>query len=1001
MNFNDYPDELKMEEQMALDKLLERVSKIKNDLDKKNEKYLGELLNSDISTNYDSYSTRVGAQGKLKNNAEDEKELQEFRNKLYGERLLLHYKSNKREGFREIKVGLHPYIDGTNLLVTSWKNPICRYYRINNDSVNYKFVCKEKNGEESHTDFLLLVKNKVDFRFEIVKKAVSLYPKEFDKKALEQIKGTGFFTNEFLDKLINEVSRGSSKLEDVENVVVDEFLQELLERRSEREFRNIVFSIQKKQGEIIQLPYDKNIIVQGCAGSGKSMIMLHRLPIVLYDNPQNLNRSKLYIITPSTMYMQMVDKMREELEISDINMGTIEQYYDYCINKYPEYKSDDYGKISYGTSLKPEIENYIYSNQCINDIQAYLDKKTNLNTDFINYALSTLNVNSKNTGWGQAYLSKMRRGISQLNDILSANKVVLSKYYENVIEVIDSFRNLRKALKYCLNDIIREINQEILENRKQIAQATQEIEKLDSKINSFAVKSKNNEIMEVKNKISQLYDELEDVRLYLLILNDDIDTILAPFNTLGVSFNKNTDKVIYDAINETKELIKDFSAVLRDCLEIEDEYSKYLRSIKSSITNADVCINNFLVMTDGYLDYNDYARAKEMCECLVRDNDSVIKDAYIYIMGKIGNVPNNNGNVLTFKCSSYLYLQIIYQYQGAPNGRFESLLSIDEAQSVAPEELRLLRNVNGGKVIFNLFGDIYQHIEGTKGINNWNQYKGIVDFDMNELQENYRNASQITDYCNHQFGMKMDAINTTGKGVHELVSASEFQASMIKQLLDTQREGLSAVLVSDNVEARYLLDVFSEYEQKFNDMTGEEFSMHENRWNIIKIDDAKGLEFGTVVVLSGRMSHNEKYIAFTRALDELFVYSEPIDVSKYKKKVVTTKLDEQKNMQSSIQLDCFKDNDESVIKKSLQPTRHTAAERKKDFSNSEVRSFFKGRGLEVVDKRADGDRLWIVGKEADIKNTVKEAISKFNISGRYCSSKKYRIDNGWCTKTDK
>ena len=40
------------------------------------------------------------------------------------------------------------------------------------------------------------------------------------------------------------------------------------------------------------------MIVQGCAGSGKSMIMLHRLPIILYDNPKSLNRSNLYIITP-------------------------------------------------------------------------------------------------------------------------------------------------------------------------------------------------------------------------------------------------------------------------------------------------------------------------------------------------------------------------------------------------------------------------------------------------------------------------------------------------------------------------------------------------------------------------------------------------------------------------------------------------------------------------------------------------------------------------------
>ena len=60
------------------------------------------------------------------------------------------------------------------------------------------------------------------------------------------------------------------------------------------------------------------MIVQGCAGSGKSMIMLHRLPIILYDNPKSLNRSNLYIITPSQMYIDMAENMRHQLEISDI-----------------------------------------------------------------------------------------------------------------------------------------------------------------------------------------------------------------------------------------------------------------------------------------------------------------------------------------------------------------------------------------------------------------------------------------------------------------------------------------------------------------------------------------------------------------------------------------------------------------------------------------------------------------------------------------------------------
>ena len=43
-------------------------------------------------------------------------------------------------------------------------------------------------------------------------------------------------------------------------------------------------------------------------------------------------------------------------------------------------------------------------------------------------------------------------------------------------------------------------------------------------------------------------------------------------------------------------------------------------------------------------------------------------------------------------------------------------------------------------------------------------------------------------------------------------------------------------------------------------------------------EQAKGLEFETVFAVTGRMSENEKYIAYTRALDELYVYDEEIEL---------------------------------------------------------------------------------------------------------------------------
>ena len=129
----------------------------------------------------------------------------------------------------------------------------------------------------------------------------------------------------------------------------------------------------------------------GESGSGKSMIMLHRLPILLYDNPNSLSRTNLYVITPSQMYIQLAENMRHQLEISDINMGTIEQYFDYCIAKYAGHKAGEYGKINYGSKISSDNEKYVYSQKCISDIINYFESigsnEVSLDKAYIPYLL--------------------------------------------------------------------------------------------------------------------------------------------------------------------------------------------------------------------------------------------------------------------------------------------------------------------------------------------------------------------------------------------------------------------------------------------------------------------------------------------------------------------------------------------------------------------------------------------------------------------------------------
>ena len=981
------------------------MNRVLQNLDERMQNYVAEARNVDISVNPDLYLSKILLQKGMKDTEENRKKVLHARDELYHTRLLLQYEDSDGSGIDEVKVGLHSCMDGKDQFVTSWTRPLCRHYLLDNASIEYENIEKGKHGEEYHTHYKLLVKNQVTLRFTRVVKALNMFPGIFDDKTLEMMKGKGFMTDAYLDEMIKRFNPDDFNPDAAARIISDEFLQELLERRSTPEFKNIVFSIQKKQGEIIQAPYNRNMIVQGCAGAGKSMIMLHRLPILLYDNPNSLSRTSLYVITPSQMYIQLAENMRHQLEISDIKMGTIEQYYDYCISKYPGHKAAEYGKINYGSRISSEHEQYVYSKKCIADICSYFDSigKEEVSLD---KAYSLFSIRENNRRLDETYAHRFTNRLLELQNVLNANNQILVKYFKGIRAVLDSLYSLSVTLRHRKNEVIREITKQISKCVEEIAKSQKELKKLNPEENMVAIHNRNNIIEAAQKKMERLQAEISTVEAddeYFASLNEfniKIESVLEPFSVLKNEFSHNSLKDIYDAIERIGQLIGGFFMLSWEFTKIEDKYQTYLGAISKDVEKAEKYVSILQNITEKYLDYDYYSKIIEESEILSDAMNNAINNAYELIMGNIGIKPAESGNIRAIKCSPYIYLQVMYCFQGAPSSG-ESLLAIDEAQGIAPEEIRLLKNINKN-VVFNMYGDIYQHIEGTKGIDSWEEFKDIIDFDYYEMLENYRNASQITEYCNRVFGMHMNPINTPGKGVHELNTDDEFCSEMITQLMDTQRVGLAAILVSSDAEARSLLNKFSAYNQKFHDMTDEDFSIHRTKWNIICIDDAKGLEFSSVIVLSGRMSRNERYIAFTRALDDLYIYSDLIDITGFEKKPRKKKDEEFSEVVSDDQIQ--KQKNENVLRKSLvDKTKSNFGSDKveKDYKDSKVRKFFEDNGLEVIDHRDQGGRLWVIGEKALIRNVVNAAIAKFGISGKYASSKESKNKNGWCTKTDK
>lgn len=1004
MNLNYYGEELKKEEQRILDELIARMDEILDKLDQRMQQYVREAKDASISVNPDQYLSLIIANKGMKDSEENRKKFLNARDELYHTRLLLEVSDSHGTSLDEIKIGLHHCQDGEDIFVTDWKMPVCRHYILNNSSTEYHGIVKDKKGMEYHTDFKLLVKDKVELRFTRVVKAMNLYPGKFDEKTLKAIKGKDFFRDEFLDEMIHRFNLDDFDPDGAAKIISDEFLQELLERRSTPEFKNIVFSIQKKQGEIIQAPYDANMIVQGCAGSGKSMIMLHRLPIILYDNPASLVRSSLHVISPSPMYIQMAENMRHQLEISDINMGTIEQYYDVCINRYPGHKAGDYGKINYRARITQELEQYVYSEQCIGDIHRFYDLFCKYDGVSLEKAYAILGIKPSLTKETSIFAQKINSQVLEVSKVLNANNTIVVDYFKGLRDVIDAFNALCTGLKHRKDEVNRAFRKEISSEEESIKIVTKEMEKLDSEQNAVAIKNRQNTIDAANKRIAELKELMTtldtDEHFEILIgISKKIEDILSPFDALQRDFEKNTVQDIYDAIARIGRLIGAYHTYAWEISRVDDKYSLYVAPISRRMNELGTMVEKLQDIKGNYLEFDYYSKIRVLRNRLSEISTNAIRNAYLMVLEKLGITPNDKGNVSTLKCSPYLYLQVLYQYYGTPSSGRDTLLSIDEAQGIAPEEIRLLNNVNGGRVVFNLFGDERQHIEGTKGIDRWSDLSEVLEYKQYDMQENYRNASQITEFCNRKFGMDMRAINTPGKGVHELKSEEEFRSEMVTQLMDTQRAGLAAILVSTDIEAKYLLGEFAEYAEKFHDMTGEDFGLHRTRWNIMTIADAKGLEFSSVIAISGRMTENEKYIAYTRALDELFVYESVIDVTEYEKKA--RKESGKSGESQTAEADKTTSKESGVSKVNERAPKHVKTGNEKTHIESDVRDFFVAKGLEVVDMRDEGGRLWVVGDKTEIRDIVNEAIAKFEISGKYAASKDIKNKAGWCTKTDK
>ncbi len=524
------------------------------------------------------------------------------------------------------------------------------------------------------------------------------------------------FKNEYLS-LKDYLSPEEIADRDEENIL-DPFLREIIKnRKEETSVKDIIQTIQEKQYEIITRPEKGDFVLQGCAGSGKTMVMLHRLSYLMYNN-EDIKPRDVLIITPSNSFNAFIDELAEILELERVKTTTA---YEYFLQVLKNEKIDIMDKIDPTQAENTEYLSYLYSPKFVKDIQ----KKQAKVFDSL-YGLFT---GKECADFVREIIAESQKQLAAYEGIKNTSMRVrrsvlgeIKERQEGGLYYTKPFRELMN----CILDIEDFFNGTLKSERAKSPEYFYCQLMSFYKSAGFVVRNTDRIVAEAEEGLSELAAAIEKEKNDLMRFKQRIG---------GVDVYMYADRIarrkeILAEIEKTKAKVR----VISESNVAFSEFYAYLRGEK-----------NFVKIGggDGLIDVVRYFYRETVKKYKVNygmtEKKMYCSDAYALCV------------ICAGLCER---LSPVYSY-----------VFVDEGQDLSPCEYALLRNINK-KASFNVFGDIAQNVTPWRGVKEWGNV--FPEFSLYELNQNYRNTNQIVSFVAEKLKLDMQSIGYDGPDVIEI-----------------------------------------------------------------------------------------------------------------------------------------------------------------------------------------------------------------------------------------
>ena len=496
-----------------------------------------------------------------------------------------------------------------------------------------------------------------------------------------------------------------------EEILFDPYLRSIIaSRKDDLGIRDIIRTIQEKQFEIITRPERESFVLQGCAGSGKTMILLHRLSYLMYNNEALAPRDVL-VITPSDSFNDFIDELAKTLELGLVKTITLKNFYFRVLeNEGIDFK----GKFKEGTDTETdEYLAYLYSEAYVKDVNKKVEKcygdiyglfsgrecrevAVQVLADCGERTKKYAKIKNASSRIRRAVLGEMKERADGGFAFTKPFRALMSAFSETEDFLELTLNEEKKTPDYFFRQFMR-----FYKSARLVASNAEKIfRKAEEDLNSLSESVKK---------------EIADLRRYRV---------------------RNAQGEVYtyaDRILKREELLEEIEAAVNTVTEMSDG-------------------------VDLFCEFFSVVRFTRTCENLGRCESDADVARWLY-RETVKSYKKKYGVSGLCRSDGYALCQLLAATGRKLTPRY-GLVFIDEGQDISLSEYNLLKYINSDAA-FNIFGDLKQNVTPWRGVQSW---EGVEQTEY-RLDRNYRNTNEIVEFVTKEAGAKMIPIGLHGEKV--------------------------------------------------------------------------------------------------------------------------------------------------------------------------------------------------------------------------------------------